>query len=134
VAERICARVGERDYSLLSVIVSAGFHAEAGFVVGPNNFSPRPKVDSQVIKLVPNDNPLSPADIKALWRVVSTAFSQRRKTLRNTLSHLPSLGGEELAALSSCAGIDLGDRPQNISIGQYHLFSKSYDELLKKQP
>lgn len=131
VAGRICAQVGNSDYSLLSVIVSAGFDAVPGFTVGPNNFTPRPRVDSQVIKLIPKSSPISPSDMKVLWRVVSAAFSQRRKTLRNTLSQLLSSEDEALADLSSCAGINLGDRPQDITIEQYLLFSKAYGDFIK---
>ena len=89
VGQRICAHVGDKTYSLLSVIVAAGFDAAPGFIVGPNNFSPQPKVDSQVIKLIPKSSPIPQTDMEVFWRVVAKAFGQRRKTLRNTLSQLP---------------------------------------------
>ena len=60
VGQRICAHVGDKNYSLLSVIVAAGFDASPGFIVGPNNFFPQPKVDSQVIKLIPKSAPHTP--------------------------------------------------------------------------
>jgi 16S rRNA A1518/A1519 N6-dimethyltransferase RsmA/KsgA/DIM1 with predicted DNA glycosylase/AP lyase activity len=65
------------------------------------------------------------------WRVIAKAFGQRRKTLRNTLSQLPGVDDETLGKLSSYAGFDLGQRPQEITPEQYHLFSKGYEELLK---
>jgi 16S rRNA (adenine1518-N6/adenine1519-N6)-dimethyltransferase len=131
VGQRSCAHVGDRTYSLLSVIVSAGFDASPGFIVGPNNFFPQPKVDSQVIKLIPKNSPIPHSDMEVFWRVVAKAFGQRRKTLRNTLSQLPSMDDETLGKLSSYAGIDLGQRPQEITPEQYHIFSKGYKELLK---
>jgi 16S rRNA (adenine1518-N6/adenine1519-N6)-dimethyltransferase len=131
VGQRICAHVGDKTYSLLSVIVAAGFDASSGFIVGPNNFFPQPKVDSQVIKLIPKSSPIPQTDMKLLWRVIAKAFGQRRKTLRNTLSQLPSMDDEALGKLSSYAGFDLGQRPQEITPEQYHLFSKGYEELLK---
>jgi len=134
VSQRICSRVGDRDYSLLSVIVSAGFHASPGFTVGPDHFSPRPKVDSQVIKLSPRESPITQGDLRVLWQVVSTAFRQRRKTLRNTLSQLPGVDEASLGRLCSRSGIALGQRPQEITTQQYHLFSTAYDELLKGNP
>jgi 16S rRNA (adenine1518-N6/adenine1519-N6)-dimethyltransferase len=131
VGQRICAHVGDKTYSLLSVIIAAGFDASPGFIVGPNNFFPQPKVDSQVIKLIPKSSPIPQSDMEVFWRVVAKAFGQRRKTLRNTLSQLPSMDDETLGKLSSYAGIDLGQRPQEITPEQYHLFSKGYEELLK---
>jgi 16S rRNA (adenine1518-N6/adenine1519-N6)-dimethyltransferase len=131
VGQRICAHVGDKTYSLLSVIVAAGFDASPGFIVGPHNFFPRPKVDSKVIRLVPKSSPIPRSDMEMFWRVVAKAFGQRRKTLRNTLSQLPSMDDETLGTLSSYAGIDLGQRPQEITPEQYHLFSKGYEELLK---
>jgi 16S rRNA (adenine1518-N6/adenine1519-N6)-dimethyltransferase len=131
VGQRICAHVGDKTYSLLSVIVAAGFDASPGFIVGPNNFFPQPKVDSQVIKLIPKSSPIPQTDMEVFWRVIAKAFGQRRKTLRNTLSQLPSMDDEALGKLSSYAGIDLGQRPQEITPDQYHLFSKGYEALLK---
>jgi 16S rRNA (adenine1518-N6/adenine1519-N6)-dimethyltransferase len=131
VGQRICAHVGDKTYSLLSVIVAAGFDASPGFIVGPNNFIPQPKVDSQVIKLMPTSSPIPRSDMEVFWRVVAKAFGQRRKTLRNTLSQLPSMDDEALGMLSSYAGIDLGQRPQEITPEQYHMFGKGYEELLK---
>jgi 16S rRNA (adenine1518-N6/adenine1519-N6)-dimethyltransferase len=131
VGQRICAHVGDKTYSLLSVIVAAGFDASPGFIVGPNNFFPQPKVDSQVIKLIPKSSPIPHPDMEVFWRVVAKAFGQRRKTLRNTLSQLPSMDEEALEKLCGHAGINLGQRPQEINPEQYHLFSKDYEELLK---
>jgi 16S rRNA (adenine1518-N6/adenine1519-N6)-dimethyltransferase len=131
VGQRICAHVGDKTYSLLSVIVSAGFDASPGFIVGPNNFIPQPKVDSQVIKLIPKGSPIPRSDMEVFWRVVSKAFGQRRKTLRNTLSQLPSMDDETLENLCGDTGINLGQRPQEITPEQFHLFSKGYKEMLK---
>jgi 16S rRNA (adenine1518-N6/adenine1519-N6)-dimethyltransferase len=126
VALRICARTGDREYSALSVIVSAGFDASAGFIVGPNNFFPRPRVDSQVIRLAPKASPIPRDDLGLFRTVVTCAFHQRRKVLRNSLVHLPGLDHDLLAGLAREASIDLLRRPQEISPEQYHLFSKGY--------
>lgn len=57
VALRVCSHAGQKDYSALSVILSSVFNYVPGFVVGPKNFYPVPKVDSMVIKLVPSNPP-----------------------------------------------------------------------------
>ena len=94
------------------------------FDVGPECFDPQPKVDSAIVRLTPYKTPPHPADDhKTLDLVVRTAFSQRRKTLRNTLKTL--LSSEELEALN----IDPSKRPENLALGTYvaianYLFNK----------
>ena len=134
VARRICARVGEREYSYLSVVVAAGFDASPGFVVGPNNFLPRPKVDSLVIRMSPKNSPLPLEDMDVFRRVVACAFGQRRKTLRNSLARLPLMDEDIMNESSSWAGISLGSRPQEVSPEQFHSFSKNYEKFLRAAP
>lgn len=130
VARRICACPGDREYSALSVIVSAGFDAAAGFMVGANNFFPRPRVESQVIKLTPRVSQVPRQDLELYKAVVSCAFHQRRKVLRNSLIHLPGMDDEHLERLALEASIDLCSRPQELSPAQYHLFCKVYGAYL----
>lgn len=134
VAARICARTGDKDYSALSVIVSAGFDASPGFIVGSNNFFPRPRVESQVIRLVPKISAIPAREMDLFRSVVSHAFHQRRKVLRNSLIHLPRLDTEMLEVLAAGSSIDLHRRPQEISSAQYHLFSKGYGRYLEELP
>jgi 16S rRNA (adenine1518-N6/adenine1519-N6)-dimethyltransferase len=131
VAERICAGVGEKEYSALTVIMASGFDAVSGFIVGPANFSPRPKVDSQVLKLLPRIDPISGHDLEILKKVVYCAFSQRRKVLRNTLMQLPRLDEESLQKIAGDAGINLRSRPQEISMESFHVLSRAYEQYLK---
>ncbi|MGD0210078.1 MAG: 16S rRNA (adenine(1518)-N(6)/adenine(1519)-N(6))-dimethyltransferase RsmA [Desulfomonilia bacterium] len=132
VAQRICAHVGDKAYSYVSVVVAAGFDASPGFLVGPNNFFPKPKVDSLVIKLSPKMSPIPPADTEVFRSVVACAFGQRRKTLKNTLARLPGMEEDTLDKLAEYTGIHLGLRPQDITPEQYYLFSKSYERFLKR--
>lgn len=85
VAQRICEKEGSKTYGILSVLVQAFFDAEYLFTVGPEVFSPPPKVESGVLRLVRKENYSLPCDEKLFFRVVKTAFQQRRKTLRNSL-------------------------------------------------
>jgi 16S rRNA (adenine1518-N6/adenine1519-N6)-dimethyltransferase len=86
VAKRICASHGSKTYGILSVLVQAYYHAEYLFTVGPEVFTPPPRVDSGVLRLIRkvdyNDLPCSYAKLR---EVVKLAFQQRRKTLRNSL-------------------------------------------------
>jgi 16S rRNA (adenine1518-N6/adenine1519-N6)-dimethyltransferase len=132
VAERICSTVGEKEYSALSVIVAAGFDAIPGFIVDPNNFSPRPKVDSQVVKLLPKSDPIPIRDLEILRKVVYCAFGQRRKVLRNTLIQLPHMEQSLLETIADAAGISLRSRPQEISLEGFYAICRSYEQYASK--
>jgi 16S rRNA (adenine1518-N6/adenine1519-N6)-dimethyltransferase len=115
VAERVCARPGQM--SLLSV--SAQFYCEVslGAFVPASLFTPPPKVDSQVLELRRRPTPLF-ADVepKAFFHMVKAGFSQKRKTLVNSLSaglHLPK---EQIREMLIAAKITENTRAQALSL------------------
>lgn len=85
VAQRICAKEGNKTYGILSVLVQAFYEAEYLFTVKPEVFDPPPKVESGVLRLTRKDDFMLDCDEKLFFRVVKTGFNQRRKTLRNSL-------------------------------------------------
>ena len=85
VAQRICAPAGNKTYGILSVLVQAFYEAEYLFTVPPTVFDPPPKVESGVLRLVRKEDFTLNCDENLFFRVVKTAFNQRRKTLRNSL-------------------------------------------------
>ena len=85
VAQRICAPAGNKTYGILSVLVQAFYEAEYLFTVPPTGFDPPPKVESGVLRLVRKEDFTLNCDENLFFRVVKTAFNQRRKTLRNSL-------------------------------------------------
>lgn len=85
VAQRICKKKGSKSYGILSVLVQAFYDAEYLFTVPPHVFNPPPKVDSGVLILKRKPNYKLACDEKLFFRVVKSAFNQRRKTLRNSL-------------------------------------------------
>ncbi len=85
VAKRICEKEGNKTYGILSVLVQAFYEADYLFTVPPTVFNPPPKVDSGVLRLTRKDSFSLPCNEKLFFRVVKTAFQQRRKTLRNSL-------------------------------------------------
>lgn len=86
VAERITAAAGEDAYGRLSVMVQYYCQTEILFTVNPNAFTPPPKVDSAIIRLVPfHTPPFLAQDHDLFAEIVRLAFNQRRKTLRNSL-------------------------------------------------
>lgn len=85
VAARICSKEGSKVYGIMSVLVQAFYEAEYLFTVPPTVFIPPPRVDSGVLRLTRKEDYSLPVDEKLFFRVVKTAFQQRRKTLRNSL-------------------------------------------------
>ncbi len=85
VAQRICEKEGSKTYGILSVLVQAFYKADYLFTVPPSVFNPPPKVDSGVLRLTRKEGFSLPCNEKLFFRVVKTAFQQRRKTLRNSL-------------------------------------------------
>ncbi|MFZ1248791.1 MAG: 16S rRNA (adenine(1518)-N(6)/adenine(1519)-N(6))-dimethyltransferase RsmA [Candidatus Saccharimonadales bacterium] len=119
VAERVCAQSGQM--SLLSV--SAQYYCEValGSLVPAKLFTPPPKVDSQVLELTFRVEPLfSDVDTKKFFRIVRAGFSQKRKTLLNSLSAGLSLPREETAALLQQATVDPKTRAQALSLADWH--------------
>ncbi|MDC7996564.1 16S rRNA (adenine(1518)-N(6)/adenine(1519)-N(6))-dimethyltransferase RsmA [Gilvibacter sediminis] len=85
VAQRICQGPGNKSYGILSVLTQAFFETEYLFTVPPGVFNPPPKVDSGVMRMRRKEHFQLPCDEDLFFKVVKTAFNQRRKTLRNSL-------------------------------------------------
>ena len=86
VAERLSAVVGTKAYGRFTVVVGAYLNMEYCFTIPPDVFIPKPKVDSAIIRFTKKENPLiSDEKYMRFNKLVSAAFSQRRKMLRNTL-------------------------------------------------
>jgi 16S rRNA (adenine1518-N6/adenine1519-N6)-dimethyltransferase len=93
VAERLCAKEGSKTYGILSVLLNTFYDTEYCFSIKPGSFFPAPKVMSGVIHAVRKENFELPVPYKFYKAVIKTAFGQRRKILRNSLS---SLGIEQI--------------------------------------
>ncbi|RLJ67724.1 16S rRNA (adenine(1518)-N(6)/adenine(1519)-N(6))-dimethyltransferase RsmA [Sulfurisoma sediminicola] len=115
VVDRMAAAPGSGDYGRLSVMLQYRFDIERLFVVPPGAFNPPPKVDSAIVRLVPKKaGEGEKAKDEALFaRVVTAAFSQRRKMLRNTLREM--IPEERLAAL----GIVPTARAEELGVADY---------------
>lgn len=128
VAERIVAGPGSKDYGVLSIMVQYLCDTEIAFFVPKGAFRPVPKVDSAVIRLVVRERPLvTVSDEQLFFRVVKTAFSQRRKMLSNSLK---GLGPSVVAALEE-AGVDPMRRPETLGIGEFAGISETLFDMKK---
>ncbi len=88
VAQRIVANAGGKDYGIISALLSCWYEREYLFELAPSEFNPPPKVDSAVVRLARNNVVSLGCDEALFVKVVKTAFNQRRKMLRNSLSAL----------------------------------------------
>ncbi|MCK8480210.1 16S rRNA (adenine(1518)-N(6)/adenine(1519)-N(6))-dimethyltransferase RsmA [Psychroserpens algicola] len=112
VAARICSKEGSKVYGILSVLTQAFYDAEYLFTVPPNVFNPPPKVDSGVLRLKRKENYTLPVDENLFFRVVKTAFQQRRKTLRNSLKTFNLSDNLK-------ANVIFGKRPEQLSVDSF---------------
>lgn len=114
VVARMTADPATPDYGRLTVTLQAVFRATRLFVIPPGAFRPAPKVDSAFVRLVPlGEAKPAIADEGLFARLVTAAFGQRRKTLRNALA--PICDERALRA----AGIDPGARGETLSVSDY---------------
>ncbi len=114
VVNRLCAKPGSKQYGRLSVMTQYHCQARRLFSVPPEAFTPAPKVVSAVVKLIPWASPPAVAkNHEHFTNLVSQAFSQRRKTIQNSLKGCSTK--EQLIA----ADINPGDRPETISVQHY---------------
>jgi 16S rRNA (adenine1518-N6/adenine1519-N6)-dimethyltransferase len=113
VVDRMAAEPGSDDYGRLSVLLQYRCRVEPQFIVPPDAFHPRPKVHSAIVRLVPRAPEIAAQDESLLDAIVTDAFGQRRKTLRNALRQ--RLDEDGFAA----AGIDPGARAETLSLAQF---------------
>ena len=115
VAERVAEGPGSKTYGILSVLLQTYYDIEYLFTVHEQAFDPPPKVKSGVIRLIRNDVTDLPHGItfNHLRRVVKAAFSQRRKTLRNSVKS----GGYDVAKIPERF---LGQRAEQLSVAEFH--------------
>ena len=120
VVDRIAARPSTGDYGRLTVMLAPWVAAESLFDVGPGAFQPPPKVWSAVVRLGVRRTPAF-AVSPHFATVVATAFSHRRKTIRNALRDLVT--PEQIAA----CGVDLTARPETLSPDRFNALAGTLD-------
>jgi len=120
VAERIVAEPGNGHYGRLSIMLQYQCECQLLFEVPPGSFTPPPKVDSAVIRLIPRASPeYDIGDYANFSAIVQAAFGQRRKTLSNSLKDTLSRD------LIIACGIDPGLRAENLSLGDFAKLSRA---------
>lgn len=130
VALRICSKPGDDDYGAFTAAVNYRSDAKRLFDVGKGNFYPIPKIDSSIVRFTPHDR-FSGTDAKKVESVIRGAFSQRRKTLYNSLSSAFSdrLSKEDILSAIEDAGISPTVRAEELPV---NIFIKLSENIYSK--
>jgi 16S rRNA (adenine1518-N6/adenine1519-N6)-dimethyltransferase len=115
VGERLAASPGSKSYGVLSVLLGVYSNVTKLFTVGPEQFYPRPQVDSLVIRIDFAEELVTAPSFKFFRTVVNVAFQQRRKTLHNSLKSLIGEGPGRLEQAFADSGIDPMRRPETLT-------------------
>lgn len=119
-AQRICAEVGSRASGAVTVSVNYYAEPEMLFSVSAGSFMPAPKVDSAVLRLnILKEPPVKVDDEKKFFKVVKAAFSQRRKTLSNSLASGLSLPKAEVNAILENSSVPLNARAEQLKLEDF---------------
>lgn len=113
VVDRICAQPSCADYGRLSVLIQYFCEVDPLLLVPPTAFDPMPKVDSAVVRLIPRAAPVPAQNERLFQQILTAAFAQRRKTLRNNLRNY--VQGDDWQALA----LDPQARAENLSVQDY---------------
>ncbi|MFN0313853.1 MAG: 16S rRNA (adenine(1518)-N(6)/adenine(1519)-N(6))-dimethyltransferase RsmA [Burkholderiales bacterium] len=114
VVDRMVAQPSTSEYGRLSVMIQYQFAAEKLFGVPPEAFDPPPKVESAVVRIRPLPHPAAPVEDPILFgELVTRAFTQRRKMIRNALGNY--LGASDWNEVA----LDPALRPENLSVEDY---------------
>ena len=119
VALRLCASENTPDYGAITAVIALRASAKIVKRVSREMFTPRPNVDSAVVKMTVEDGRISVADAALYKKVVHAAFSSRRKTLENNLVNTFKLTREQAQKLLTDCDIDLKARGETLSPQQF---------------
>jgi len=123
VVDRLVALPGTRDYGSLSVFIQFYCEVERLIEVSKEAFSPKPKIDSSVIKLTPLTTSRVKVDnLKTFFSVVNASFLHKRKMLKNNLTEWKNLFQNQNGTIK-LAGINLNRRGETLSIEDFAIIS-----------
>ena len=130
VALRLCARENTPDYGAITAVIALRASAEIVKKVPRTMFTPRPNVDSAVVKLTIQDGRIKVNDGELYKKTVHAAFAARRKTLANNLVNTFNLTRAQAEELLSSCNIDLKARGETLSPQQFAYLADRLGEIL----
>jgi 16S rRNA (adenine1518-N6/adenine1519-N6)-dimethyltransferase len=136
VAERLCAEPGSKDYGIFSIYCSTYLKSSIVQIIPSHCFFPKPKIDSATIELVPIKDKNWNSDNEKLFRkIVRASFSNRRKTLSNSLKkflHDKSIDQNLFSTRSKESGIDLSRRAETLSVDEFYKLTEITRDMFNK--
>tara|TARA_B100001741_G_scaffold256078_1_gene218760 strand:- start:26760 stop:27548 length:789 start_codon:yes stop_codon:yes gene_type:complete len=124
VADRILAKVGNKNYSRISVISQLFFKIDKIKEIGPENFNPKPKINSSILSFYPKQIYNQFKDIENLQKITRIFFNERRKKIKKPFNLIfKDYKRKNLNFL------DLNLRPQNLSPEDYSKITSAYEEI-----
>lgn len=129
VADRLAAKPGGKDYGILSVATQLSAQVEKVLEVPPKAFWPAPKVTSAVVRLTLRPYPDFRVNEKEFFSVVKASFSQRRKTLGNSLAGGLGIDKKLVRQILEKAGIEEQRRAETLSIEEFQAVTEAYKQI-----
>lgn len=126
VALRICSKKGDSDYGAFTAVVNLYADAKRLFDVGKGNFYPVPKIDSSVLRLTPWKDKFEGVDKEAVKEIIKAAFSQRRKTVYNSLKSGLNASSEAVEKLLLDANIPSNTRAEQLGVEDFIKLAQMY--------
>ena len=123
---RLCAPDGSRDGGAITLAVRYRAEPEILFDVPRSCFYPEPNVDSCVIRLTLRPYPIAPVSEKAMFTIIKSAFTQRRKTLLNSLSGSLGISKQEVAKQFEEAAVDVEKRAEALVLPEFIRLSDAF--------
>jgi len=125
VANRIIAEFNTSDYGRLTILSNWKLRIKKICDIGPNSFSPKPKIDSTLLHFSPKKDFIKLSEPKNLEKITRLFFNHRRKMIKKPFNIIFNGNNEILDKLK----IDLNLRPQNLDIKTYYNLTKEYENL-----
>ena len=130
VARRLVATTGTKDYSALTIFVQYFTKPEQLFPIPKRAFYPQPKVDSEFVRLKVLTEPSVKVNLQErFFKIVRSCFSQRRKTILNSLTHqLPKTERPQIQQILKETGVDFQARPERLSLEQFAKIEDAFNQ------
>ena len=129
VCDRITATPNNKAYNALSVIVQYYMDVTRLMTVNKKLFTPIPKVDSAVFKMVRKDKKLSLEDEKLFIEIVKSSFHQKRKTISNNLSFSMNISKDKVNEYLEKCNIDPIRRAETVSLDEFLMIAEKWQTI-----
>jgi len=126
VADRIIAKYNTSNYGRLTILANWKLKIKKICDISPNNFFPKPRVDSTLLHFFPNNDFIKFKDPKNLEKITKIFFNQRRKMIKKPYNQIFKNNLNIAASLN----LNLNLRPQNLDFLTYYSLTKEYENLI----